>query len=427
MSLELLFVLIMIFITNRYIFLYIIFSVASSIFLSWITSKTLKKRYEKSRDIYSNNISWLINILNGIREVKIFKAFSSITTIYKSNSKKYMDYNKSTSNLEFLISKINGVWSLIINLGLIIISFILMLKNIFTVGDYTSSAIYLDTILSMMGFYNYLSRAIPNGKVSFKRIIDLLELNDENKENSKTDSLAFDHLKVDNFSFSYENGTDVFINAFMEINKGEKIAIIGKSGTGKSTFINTMLGLNDYYTGSFRINNIEVRDINKKYLRRNISIVNQDGVLFDGLTLRENLTLGQKVPDEKILYYCKMAHIDSYILSLDKGLNTICGEDISDMSGGQKQRILLARAFIKDSPIFLLDEATSALDYETEKIIFDNFDRILSNKIVIFVSHRLSAIERMNKIYEIKNLNLIGNTNFDNKSVNSKVSEMENL
>ena len=135
-------------------------------------------------------------------------------------------------------------------------------------------------------------------------------------------------------------------------------------------------------------------------------MVSQNGVLFEGLSLKENLSLGLDISDDSILSYCKMAHIESYILSLEKGLDTIYGVDISDMSGGQKQRMLLARAFIKDAPIFLLDEATSALDYETEKIIFDNLEKSLSNKIIIFVSHRPSAINRMSKVYEIHNCNL---------------------
>lgn len=400
-SFELVFVLLMLFFINPLILIYVVLAVATSMVLSWLTAKLVKKRYSESREIYSKNISWLLNILNGMREIKIFKAFDNVTNQYKSKTETLMKYNKKTSDIEYAISKLNGLWSILINIGMIIIAYILITQNRFTVGDYVATTIYLNTVISMMGFYNFLSRAIPNGKVSFKKIIDILELEDENYASSINKEICFDSVKLKNFSFSYNKETKIFDNANIEINKGAKIAIIGKSGTGKTTFINTLLGLNDYYTGEFMINNIEISKIDKKYLRSNISVVNQNGVLFEGISLRENLSLGIKMSDDVILHNCKMAQIDAYILSLDKGLDTIYGEDITDMSGGQKQRMLLARAFIKNAPIFLFDEATSALDYETEKIILDNWEDMLSKKIVIFISHRLSAINRMNHVYEI--------------------------
>ncbi len=231
-------------------------------------------------------------------------------------------------------------------------------------------------------------------------------MDDENRKTTAKKDIKFNSIKLDHFSFSYGENINVFNDVSLEIKDTDKVAIIGRSGTGKSTLLNTLLGLNDYYTGSFSINDVEVKEIDKKYLRSNISVVNQNGVLFEGLSLRENLTLGLELSDDSILSYCKMAHIESYIFSLEKGLDTIYGVDVSDMSGGQKQRMLLARAFIKDAPIFLFDEATSALDYETEKIIFDNLEKFLSDKIVIFVSHRLSAINRMSSVYEICDCNL---------------------
>lgn len=401
MTLELAFVLLMVFFTNHYIFIYIILAVATSIILSWLTAKIVKKRYEKSREIYSKNVSWLINILNGIREIKIFKAFDNIVNLYRSNTEIFMKYNMKTSDVEYIISKINGIWSLIVNVGMIILSYVLIKAGLFTIGDYTSTTIYLNTVLSMMGFYSFLARAIPNGKVSFKRIIDVLELYDENKETTVKEGVEFNSIKLNQFSFSYDENTEVFNNVSLEFKAKDKIAIIGKSGTGKSTLVNTLLGLNDHYTGNFTINGVEIKEIDKKYLRKNISVVNQNGILFEGLSLRENLTLGMEISDESIISYCKMTHIESYISSLEKGLDTIYGVDISDMSGGQKQRMLLSRALMKDAPIFLFDEATSALDLETENIIFNNLDKLFSEKIVIFISHRLSTINRMSKAYEI--------------------------
>ena len=406
MSLELAFALLMVFLTNPFILLYIVLAVATSIILSWLAAKIVKKRYEEGREIYSKNISWLVNILNGIREIKIFKAFDNVVGKYKTKTEFLMEYNKKTSDIEYATSKINGAWSLIINIGMIIFSYILIEKDLLTIGGYVATTIYMNTVLSMMGFYNFLSHAIPSGKISFNKIIDVLELDDENDKASVKGDIEFTSIKFDHFSFSYDKNKKIFDDLSLEIKKKDKIAIIGKSGAGKSTLINTLLGLNDDYNGSFSINNVEVKEIDKKYLRKHISEVSQNGVLFEGLSLKENLSLGLDISDDSILSYCKMAHIESYILSLEKGLDTIYGVDISDMSGGQKQRMLLARAFIKDAPIFLLDEATSALDYETEKIIFDNLEKSLSNKIVIFVSHRPSAINRMSKVYEIHNCNL---------------------
>ncbi|MTN08238.1 ATP-binding cassette domain-containing protein, partial [Turicibacter sanguinis] len=187
----------------------------------------------------------------------------------------------------------------------------------------------------------------------------------------------------------------------MKFKKGSITAIVGSSGCGKSTLVNLIFRLWDVDEGKILIDNVDIRDYNLQSLRKNISIITQDLLLLDD-TILNNLTLENKNISKKYLDdICARVGIYEFIDNLPNKFNTIVGEKGVKLSGGQKQRIAIARALLSDSEIIVFDEATSALDNISQKIILENINDILGNKIVIMIAHRLSTIKNSDKIYVI--------------------------
>jgi ABC-type multidrug transport system fused ATPase/permease subunit len=202
-------------------------------------------------------------------------------------------------------------------------------------------------------------------------------------------------------SFSYSD-EKVIDEITMLFKKGQITALVGSSGCGKSTIVNLLYRLWDADSGKIMIGDYDIRDYNLKSLRKNISIVTQDILLFDD-SIKNNLILGNKEIDiDEIIKICKMVEIYEFIKQLPDGLDTIIGERGVKLSGGQRQRIAIARAIFCPSKIIIMDEATSALDNISQKSILDNIRMYLNNKVTIVIAHRLITIQDADKIYVIE-------------------------
>ena len=184
-------------------------------------------------------------------------------------------------------------------------------------------------------------------------------------------------------------------------------AFVGHSGAGKSTIMNLIPRFYDGQKGIIKIDNPDIYKISLKSLRSNISLVSQDIILFDDTVENNILYANPSASKEKLSEACKFAAAEEFILKLPKGYKTLIGENGVKLSGGQKQRISIARAILKNSPIILLDEATSALDAESEKIVQDAITKLTKNRTTIVIAHRLSTVLNANKIFVMKNGNIL--------------------
>ena len=187
----------------------------------------------------------------------------------------------------------------------------------------------------------------------------------------------------------------------LEIKANKKIAIVGKSGGGKTTLFNLLLRLFDPVQGDIFIDNINIKDLDEESLRKHISIIRQDPFLFNKTILENFKIVNPDITLEEVREYCKKAYIDDYIMSLEKGYDTLIGEGGVNLSGGQKQRLAIARTLMKNSKIILFDEATSALDNESQEYIKNTINELSKTHTIIIIAHRLSTIKDADKIYLI--------------------------
>jgi subfamily B ATP-binding cassette protein MsbA len=245
--------------------------------------------------------------------------------------------------------------------------------------------------------------------VALGRVFELFDLipHIKNKENAIKLKPLTTAIDFENVNFEYEQNIPVLKNLTLHVNKGETLALVGNSGGGKSTIVNLLPRFYDIQSGSIKFDGIDIKELDIESLRENISFVFQDNFLFSG-TIRENILMGKKdATNSEIETVIKMAHLDEFLSTLDKGIDTYVGERGASLSGGQRQRVAIARAMIKDAPIVILDEATSALDNESEAIVQKALDNLIKNKTVFVIAHRLSTIRNANRIAVINEGELV--------------------
>jgi ATP-binding cassette subfamily B protein len=214
-------------------------------------------------------------------------------------------------------------------------------------------------------------------------------------------------IVFNNVNFKYNKSDYLFQNKSIVIEQGEKIGLVGYSGSGKSTFVNLILRLYDVYSGAIIIDNQNIADVTQESLRKNIAFVQQDSLLFHR-SLMENIRYGRpNANDEEVIIAAKAAKAHDFIIQTEHGYETLVGEQGVKLSGGQRQRIAIARAILKKAPILILDEATSSLDSVTENIIQNSLSELMQDKTTIVIAHRLSTLLGMDRILVFSNGKII--------------------
>ena len=221
------------------------------------------------------------------------------------------------------------------------------------------------------------------------------EKDDPNAEEMK---VAEGHIEFKNVNYSYSEGEEVLKNVSLDIKKGEKFALVGPSGGGKTTICHLIPHFYDVKDGQILIDGKDINKITRSSLRANIGIVQQDVYLFNA-SIRDNILYGRPgATEEEVIEAAKRANIHNYVMSMPNGYDTVIGERGVKLSGGQKQRLSIARVFLKDPAILILDEATSALDNTTEILIQNSLDELCKGRTTIVVAHRLSTVKNADEI-----------------------------
>ena len=285
----------------------------------------------------------------------------------------------------------------------------LSINNQIEVGSFFSFLTALMLAYQPVKALSGVNIGVNEGLIAAKRIYELLDNKDYVSNDPSKNNLVIKNKEItfDNVSFAYSDGTNAIKRITTKITGGNTIALVGKSGSGKSSFINLIPRFYNINGGSITIDGQNINDVKLESLRKEIALVSQETILFDD-TVEANIRYGRlDASKEDVLSASKNAAADDFIKDLPNGYNTIVGENGVKLSGGQKQRISIARAILKNSSIILLDEATSALDSESEAKIKYAVDNLIKNRTTIIIAHRLSTIKNANKILVLSDGSLI--------------------
>lgn len=243
------------------------------------------------------------------------------------------------------------------------------------------------------------SYSVKTGMAAAQRVFEVLEVENEitDAENAIEKTTFDSKIEISNINFRYES-ENVLKDFSLEVNKGQTVALVGQSGSGKSTIANLLTRFYDVNEGKITIDSTDIKDLKLHSLREMIGLVTQDSILFND-TIKANISLGKdNATDDEIIESLKIANAYEFVNDLPNGIHTNIGDSGNKLSGGQKQRLSIARAVLKNPPIMILDEATSALDTESEKFVQVALENMMQNRTSIVIAHRLSTIQKADKI-----------------------------
>jgi subfamily B ATP-binding cassette protein MsbA len=362
--------------------------------------KNLKSKSVRAQNEQGIFISTLDETLTGLKVVKSYNAESSFINKFNDSLERLLKLTTSIANKNNLASPMSEF------LGIVTIAVLLWFGGIMVLEEEslkgTQFIAYIGlayTILTPAKAISKASYQVKSGLAAAERVFTLLE--QENVVVNKPDAFVkhtFDKgISVKKINFAYQD-ENVLKDFSFEVEKGKTIALVGQSGSGKSTIANLLTRFYDINNGSIEVDGVEVRDWDMHALRSLIGLVTQDSILFNE-SIKNNLLIGKPdATDEEIIDALKIANAYEFVATLPNGINTNIGDAGGKLSGGQKQRLSIARAVLKNPPIMILDEATSALDTESEKLVQDALEKMMQNRTSIVIAHRLSTIQKADNI-----------------------------
>ncbi|PLZ10937.1 ABC transporter ATP-binding protein [Fischerella thermalis] len=363
--------------------------------------KRLEDRYAEVREKVSFLNSRLANNLTGINTIKSFTAEEYESARLAGESEAYR-----RSNIKAI--KLSAAYIPLIRM-LVLLGFTALLfwggmatyAGVISIGNYSVLLVLVQRLLWPLVELGEIFDKYQRSMASTNRVMDLLDtpINIIRGDISLPIDKVRGEIEFKEVTFAYKNREPVIKKLSLHIPAGKTIAIVGSTGSGKSTLVKLILRFYDISSGTITIDGIDIQQLNLRDLRRSIGLVSQDVFLFHG-TVAENIAYGTfEATHEQIIAAAKITEAHDFIMQLPQGYETIVGERGQKLSGGQRQRIAIARAVLKNPPVLILDEATSAVDNETEAAIQRSLERITLNRTTIAIAHRLSTIRNADCIY----------------------------
>jgi len=372
-------------------------------------AKKMKKLSHKKQEKVSSLTSILNEIFNNIELIIANNSQKSRSANFEHTNKEYFHLNMKGLKTNALVSPIMEILGSLAAALVIMLGGMEVINGDLSVGEFFSfmTALFMlyTPIKKISSVYNSFQKSIAaNERVG--TILDTSSdiLNGENILNHQINSIEFN-----NTSLKY-NDNIALKNINIKVKKGEKIALVGDSGGGKSSMVNLLLRFYDPFKGEIKFDNTNINNFTLESLRNNISIVTQRVYIFND-TIANNIALGADVDENRIKFVLKQAHALDFVQNMPEGIHTQLDEFGTNLSGGQRQRIAIARALYKDPQILIFDEATSALDNESESIITKVLDEVSENRITFVIAHRLSTVQNANTILVFKDGEIVGNGN----------------
>jgi len=364
----------------------------------------LSKEINKCSTIFQENLSNLSSFtqekFSGIRVIKSYALENQYQKDFKDLSTESRDKNM---NLSFLQAFFGPLMILLIGLSNLVVIYVggsMYIKGTITsIGTIAEFILYVNMLTWPVASLGWVSSLVQEAEASQKRINEFLKIDPQIKNNNPESSEIKGSIKFDNVTFTYDDTNITALkNVTFNVNKGETLAILGKTGSGKSTIISLISRLYDIDKGTITMDNINLNQVNLTDLRNNIGVVPQDAFLFSD-SISNNIKFGKEdATQEEIHEAAKNAVVHDNIINFKNKYETVLGERGITLSGGQKQRVSIARAIIKNPAILLFDDCLSAVDTETEEAILNNLFKICKNKTTIIVSHRVSSAKNADNI-----------------------------
>lgn len=365
-----------------------------------LIGKQLKKQSTKAQQEQGTFLSTIEETVGGLKVVKGYNSENYFNSVFQNSTERFFNLSNSIGNRQNLASPASEF------MGITVIAILLWYGGQMVLIDKTLESA---SFIAYMGLaYNILTPAkaiskasygVKRGNAAAERVLEILD--QHNPITSKPDAVekrTFDNnITVQDVNFKYEEET-VLKNFSLQIKKGQTVALVGQSGSGKSTIANLLTRFYDVTDGTISIDGINIKDINLQSLRGLMGLVTQDSILFND-TIKANIALGKlDATDDEIIEALKIANAFEFVKDLPLGIYTNIGDSGNKLSGGQKQRLSIARAVLKNPPIMILDEATSALDTESEKFVQVALENMMQNRTSIVIAHRLSTIQKADVI-----------------------------
>jgi len=379
--------------TKLTIFVFIFIPIAG--FIISRIGKSLKRKSERVQREQGVFLSTLEETLGGLKVIKGFNSEKIFNEKFQESTSRFFKFSNTLTNRQNLASPTSEV------LGIITLAGLLWYGGKMVLIDQSLLPSAFITYMALA--YQILTPAKAISKASYKvkaanaaadRILEIIEtdsaLKDKDDAIEKTDFTS--EIAINNVSFKYED--DLVLKDFsIKVPKGKSVALVGQSGSGKSTIANLVTRFYDVNKGNITIDGIDIRDMTKHSVRGLMGLVTQDSILFND-TIRNNILIGKEdASDEDIIEALKIANAWEFVKDLKDGLDSNIGDSGGKLSGGQKQRLSIARAVLKNPPIMILDEATSALDTESERLVQVALENMMKNRTSIVIAHRLSTIQ----------------------------------
>ncbi len=381
------------------LFVFIFLPIAG--FLISIVGRKLKAQSLEAQKETGVFLSFIEETLGGLKIIKGFNAESKLSKKFKESTSRFKSIMTSVLQRKGLASPFSEF------LGVAVVITVLWYGGSLVLGNQSSLTPqefmgYIGlfyTIINPIKSITTVNYNIKKGNASAERVFDVLETENQivEHENALVKTAFETGIELENISFKYEDDY-VLKNFSLIVPKGHSVALVGQSGSGKSTIANLVTRFYDVNDGAIKLDGTDIRDLTKKSLRNLMGLVTQDSILFND-TVRKNIRLGKEnATEEEIIAAAKIANAHDFISELPDGYETNIGDGGSKLSGGQKQRLSIARAVLKNPPIMILDEATSALDTESERLVQDALEKMMRNRTSIVIAHRLSTIQTANTI-----------------------------
>ena len=399
----------------------------------WYTA-TAHQRYRKQRTAIGAMNALLMDNLQGIRQIKTFGR-------QHHEDERFAARADGLRQSTLQVMKIWAIYSPSMtfagSLGMVLVLWVggpLVIDGTMTVGELVGFIFYLTLFYEPIGRLDGLNQMLQSARAASERVFDIMDITSEQRGWLGVDRIKTPvrgEVRYDNVNFSYNAGHPTLKKISLHVHPGQMIALVGPTGSGKSTFVNLLPAFYKLTSGQITIDSQDIASVSLDSLRSQISVVSQESFLFNG-TIRENILYGKlDATEEEMLHASRAANCHDFIVSLPHGYNSHVGERGVKLSVGEKQRVSIARALLKDAPILILDEATASVDTATEKLIQEALQRLMANRTSFVIAHRLSTIRNADQILVIHHGEIVERGNhqelLDLDGVYAKLSLIQNM
>jgi len=359
----------------------------------------------KASAVDSKATGYLADTISNNANVKLFTAEQSELQGYKGLTDEQRRLHTFSWDLAAYMQAFQGAFMAALEFLVFFFAIKLWQAGKFSIGDFVLIQTYLIQLMSNLWEVSRVIQRVYQDLAEAEEMVEILTTPHEvvDRPNAKPLVVSRGHVAFQNVSFAYNQTREVIHELSLDVVPGEKVGLVGPSGAGKSTIVGLLFRFFDVSGGRIEIDNQDIAGVTQYSLRKNMAFVSQDPILFHR-TIKENIRYGRPdATDEEVVAASKAAHCDEFIQLFPDGYNTFVGERGVKLSGGERQRVAIARAILKNAPILVLDEATSSLDSHVEALIQDALNKLMEGKTAIVIAHRLSTVNKMDRIVVVEN------------------------